>query len=139
LAPENLQTETLLATKILNISCATLVAVSQEILLGYQNCYLTLWLRRFVYNCNVVCGIIPDVMTLSSGWRHFNSNMTLQFQKFNFRYKALTLWLRLEHICPLGKKFTFIFIFFKNKLLKYVIIRLHNLKSDTDIAHIEPL
>jgi hypothetical protein len=37
------------------------------------------------------------------------------------------------------KKFTFIFIFFKNKLLKYIIIRLHNLKSDTDIAHIEPL
>jgi len=29
------------------------------------------------------------------------------------------------------------FIFFKNKLRKYVIIRLHNLKSDTDIAHIE--
>ena len=42
-------------------------------------------------------------------------------------------------ICPLGKKFTFIFIFFKNKLLKYIIIRLHNLKSDTDIAYIEPL
>jgi hypothetical protein len=37
------------------------------------------------------------------------------------------------------KKFTFIFIFFKNKLLKYIIIRLYNLKSDTDIAHIEPL
>jgi hypothetical protein len=35
------------------------------------------------------------------------------------------------------KKFTFIFIFFKNKLLKNIIIRLHNLKSDTDIAHIE--
>ena len=37
------------------------------------------------------------------------------------------------YICPLGKKFTF--IFFK----KYVISRLHNLKLDTDIAHIEPL
>jgi hypothetical protein len=36
----------------------------------------------------------------------------------------------------MGKKFTFIFIFFKNKL--YMIIRLHNLKSDTDIAQIEP-
>ena len=24
-----------------------------------------------------MCGIIPDVMTLSSGWRHFNSNVTL--------------------------------------------------------------
>ena len=59
--------------------------------------------------------------------------------------------LRWGHICtwlvdyardiyvPLGKKF--MFIFFKNKLRKYVIIiiRLHNLKSDTDIAHIEPL
>ena len=43
------------------------------------------------------------------------------------------------HICPLVKKFTFIFIFFKNKLFKYLLIRLHNLKSDTDIAHIEPL
>ena len=31
------------------------------------------------------------------------------------------------------------FIFFKNKLRKYVIIRLHNLKLDTVIAHIEPL
>ena len=41
--------------------------------------------------------------------------------------------------CPLGKKFTIIFIFLKNKLLKYIIIRLHNLKPDTDIAHIEPL
>jgi len=29
--------------------------------------------------------------------------------------------------------------FFKNKLRKYVIIRLHNLKLDTVIAHIEPL
>jgi hypothetical protein len=28
--------------------------------------------------------------------------------------------------------------FFKNKLHKYVKIRLHNLKLDTDIAHIEP-
>ena len=37
---------------------------------------------------------------------------------------------------PLGKTFTF--IFFKNKSHKYVIIRLHNLKIDTDIAHIEP-
>jgi hypothetical protein len=26
--------------------------------------------------------------------------------------------------------------FFKNKLRKYVIIRLHNLKLDTDIVHI---
>ena len=33
-------------------------------------------------------------------------------------------------ICPLGKKFTFIFS--KNKLHKYVIIGLHNLKSDID-------
>jgi hypothetical protein len=41
-------------------------------------------------------------------------------------------------LCPLGKKFTF--IFFKNKLSKYAIIELHNnLKLDTDIAHIEPL
>ena len=39
----------------------------------------------------------------------------------------------------LGKEITFISIFFKNKLLKYIIIRLHNLKSDTDIAHIEPI
>jgi len=38
-----------------------------------------------------------------------------------------------------GEKNTFIFIFFKNMKLKYIIIRLHNLKSDTDIAHIEPL
>jgi hypothetical protein len=37
----------------------------------------------------------------------------------------------------LGKKFTF--IFFKNKLCKYAIIRLNNLKLDTDKAHIEPL
>jgi len=29
------------------------------------------------------------------------------------------------------------FIFFKNMLDKYVIIRLHNLKSDTHIAHVE--
>ena len=29
--------------------------------------------------------------------------------------------------------------YIKNKLRKYVIIRLHNLKIDTDIAHIEPL
>ena len=38
-------------------------------------------------------------------------------------------------MCPSGKKF--MFIFFKNKLHKYDIhvIRLHNLKSDTDIAH----
>jgi hypothetical protein len=34
---------------------------------------------------------------------------------------------------------SFIFIFFKNKLLKYIIVRLHNLKSDTDISHIKPL
>jgi hypothetical protein len=29
--------------------------------------------------------------------------------------------------------------FFKNKLRKYVIIRLHNLKLDTEIVLIEPL
>jgi hypothetical protein len=29
--------------------------------------------------------------------------------------------------------------FFKSKLRKYVIIRLHNLKLDTDIVHIELL
>jgi hypothetical protein len=52
--------------------------------------------------------------------------------------KAALVFRRHEgHICPLGKKFTF--IFFKNKLHKYVIIRLHNLKSDIDIAHIKPL
>ena len=36
---------------------------------------------------------------------------------------------------PSGKKF--MFIFFKNKLRKYAmhVIRLHNLKSYTDIAH----
>jgi hypothetical protein len=34
-----------------------------------------------------------------------------------------------------GNKFTFIFC--KNKLRKYVIIRLHNLKLNTDIANIE--
>jgi hypothetical protein len=28
---------------------------------------------------------------------------------------------------------------FKNKLSKYIIIRFHNLKSDTYIAHIEPI
>ena len=31
------------------------------------------------------------------------------------------------------------FLFLKNKIRKYVIIRLHNFKSDTDIANIEPL
>jgi hypothetical protein len=38
-------------------------------------------------------------------------------------------------MCPSGNKF--MFIFFKNKLHKYAIhvIRLHNLKSDTDAAH----
>jgi len=35
----------------------------------------------------------------------------------------------------LERKITF--IFFKNKLRKYVIIKLHNLKLDTVIAHIE--
>jgi hypothetical protein len=34
---------------------------------------------------------------------------------------------------------SFIFIFFKNNLLKYIIIRLQNLKSYTEIAYIEPL
>ena len=38
---------------------------------------------------------------------------------------------------PLERNITF--IFFKNKLRKYVIIRWHNLKLDTVIAHIEPL
>ena len=28
---------------------------------------------------------------------------------------------------------------FKNKLSKYIMIRFHNLKSDTYIAHIEPI
>jgi hypothetical protein len=53
--------------------------------------------------------------------------------------ESICLWLincaRDIYICPLGKKFTF--IFFKNKLRKYAIIRLHNLKLDTDMAHIE--
>ena len=44
---------------------------------------------------------------------------------------------RGTYICPLGKKFKFICI--KNKLRKYVIIRLLNLKLDTNIAHIETL
>ena len=38
---------------------------------------------------------------------------------------------------PLERNITF--IFYKNKLRKYVIIRFHNLKLDTDIARIEPL
>jgi hypothetical protein len=42
-----------------------------------------------------------------------------------------------RHICPLEKRFTF--VFFKNKLRKYAIIRLHNLMLDTDMAHIEHL
>ena len=40
---------------------------------------------------------------------------------------ALGTYMSLENKC------TFIFIFFKNKLLKYITIRLHNLKSDTYI------
>ena len=31
-------------------------------------------------NRNVVCGIIPDVMTLSAELRHFNTTMTLLFK-----------------------------------------------------------
>jgi hypothetical protein len=42
-----------------------------------------------------------------------------------------------RHIYSLGKEM-YVY-FFKNKLRKYVIIRLHNLKLDTDIVHIEPL
>ena len=41
---------------------------------------------------------------------------------------------RVIHV-PLERNITF--IFFKNKLRKYVIIKLHNLKLNTVIAHIE--
>ena len=66
----------------------------------------------------------------------------------NFFKSALVFRMREGHnnICfwlidcarviyvPLERNITF--IFFKNKLRKYVIIRLHNLKLDTVIAHI---
>jgi hypothetical protein len=61
---------------------------------------LTLWLRRFVYNRNVVCDIIPDVMTLSSGWRHFNSNVTrLTFSFFYFKVVLYVQYLYLTSNC----------------------------------------
>ena len=41
-------------------------------------------------------------------------------------------------IYSIGKEM-YVKYFFKNKLRKYVIIRLHNLKLNTDIVHIEPL
>ena len=63
-------------------------------------------------------------------WKLFNTLTALG------TYISLVGRLHKGHICPLRKKFTFIFIFI-NKLLK--LIRLHNLKSDTDIAHIEPI
>ena len=119
MAPENLQTETLLATKILNISCATLVAVSQEILLGYQNCYLTLWLRRFVYNCNVVCGIIPDVMTLSSGWRHFYSNVTLLTFLLFYSGSICAIYVSYLKLCNL------IIMYLSNLFLKKIKIKVN--------------
>jgi hypothetical protein len=66
-----------------------------------------------------------------------------------FVKSALVFRLREGHICallihcarviynPLERNITY--IFFKDKLRKYVIIRLHHLKIDTVIAHIEPL
>ena len=66
----------------------------------------------------------------------------------NFFYSALVFRLREGHICAwlidcvrdiysLGEKM-YVY-FYKNKLHKYVIIRFHNLKLDTEIVLIEPL
>jgi hypothetical protein len=38
---------------------------------------LTLWLRRFVYYQNFVCGIIPDVMVLSAEYHHLIHDVVL--------------------------------------------------------------
>jgi hypothetical protein len=67
----------------------------------------------------------------------------------NFFYSALVFRLLEGHICAWLidcvrdiyslEKEMYVKYFFKNKLRKYVIIRLHNLKLNTDIAHIEPV
>jgi hypothetical protein len=38
---------------------------------------LTLWLQRFVYNRNFVCGISPVVMVISAEWRHLFHDVIL--------------------------------------------------------------
>ena len=53
--------------------------------------------------------------------------------------KILRLFLDCARVTNVPLEINITFIFFKNKLRKYVIIRLHKLKLDTDIAHIEPL
>ena len=68
---------------------------------------------------------------------------------FKFVKSALIFRLCEGHICPLLidcarviyvlLEWNITFIFFKNKLRKYAIIRLHHMKLYTVIAHIEPL
>ena len=53
-------------------------------------------------------------------------------------YMSLVDRLRSGHIYVPWDRHLRLFSFY-NKSRKYVIIRLHNLKIDTDIAHIEPL
>jgi hypothetical protein len=66
-----------------------------------------------------------------------HTNVVMVSQDFNLHDNLCNPLTVLGTYMYLGKKLTF--IFFKNKLRKYVIIRSHRLKSDTDIAHIEPL
>jgi hypothetical protein len=84
-----------------------------------------------IYPPNQCCNYVKNVI-------HFCDQDKKSTQTALWRHMSFVGRLRYGHICPLGKKFTFIFIFFMNKLLKYITIRLHNLKSDTAIAHIEP-
>jgi hypothetical protein len=81
---------------------------------------ITLWLRRFVHNRNSVCGIIPDVMTLSAEWRHFHPILTLLTVYLFWRrfYMCnICIWLQIVHVPSAVKGL--------NKLLSWLTITIY--------------
>jgi len=53
-----------------------------RLIMLYKPNFNTLTAMFRVFNRNIVCGIISDVMTLSAKWRHFSSIVTLLTASF---------------------------------------------------------
>jgi hypothetical protein len=94
-------------------------------MLFFLNLKMILWLRRFMYNRKVVCGIIPDVMTLSAEWLHLFYDVILtalwRYLLFLFNLKGSLLAISVSDLKLCNLIITYLrILFLRNKKRKFL-------------------